>query len=59
MTVLARTSRLSVRIAPARLGAAPLPTEVPARLVDALALAAEIRAAGAAALRVHDLEERG
>lgn len=31
----------------------------PAALVDALALAADIRAAGAAALRVHDLADRG
>ena len=59
MTVLASTPVFSVRPASAPFGAAPLPTEVPARLVDALALAAEIRAAGAAALRVHDLEERG
>ena len=56
MTVLA--SRPTV-VAPVPVGAAPVGAEAPACLVDALALAADIRAAGAAALRVHDLEERG
>ena len=64
VTVLDRTPWLSapiaaVLLAAAPLAAAPLPTEAPSRLADALALAAEIRAAGAAALGVHDLAERG
>jgi hypothetical protein len=36
-----------------------LPTEEPARLLDALALAADIRAAAPAALQVHELDARG
>jgi hypothetical protein len=60
VTVLARTPRLTVRVVPAaRPAAAVLPTEEPARLLDALALAADIRAAAPAALQVHELDARG
>jgi hypothetical protein len=54
VTTLVRAPRLTVPVI-----AAPVTTEAQARLADALELAADIRAAGAAALRVHDLAPRG
>jgi hypothetical protein len=54
VTVLVRPQRLSVPII-----AGPATGEASARLADALALAADIRAAAGDALRVHDLEQLG
>ena len=54
MTTLVRTPRLSVPVL-----AAPVATEAADRHADAVALAAEILAAGAAALSAHALAPRG
>ena len=59
MTVLVRSPRLTVPVVALPVVAGPVTTEASARLADALALAADIRAAGAAAFGVHDLDARG
>jgi hypothetical protein len=59
VTVLVRTPRLTVPVLGGPVAGAPATGEAPARLVDALALAADIRAAGAVAFRVHEPAVRG